>query len=150
MKYKKIKVDKYTQRELHRKKREEALKGEGEYEFVNNTRGDLSLEKPPISGPNPVPPGRTFIGDSYFLRLQRTGDVRLIKIIKERNDTMTEQKLILDQPARFTNQGQTEQVVPDNKAAKPLNENQPQQPATKPANKLITEDPMEGVEILLG
>ena len=152
MKYKKTsKLDKWTLREMRRKKREEALKGEGEYLFVNNTRGDLTLEKNPIKGPNPVPAGRTFVGDSYFFRLQKIGDVRLVEIIsepsKERKEPMADQKLILDQPDRFTNQGQTEHVAP--KDVKPLNENQPPKD-NKQEKKLITEDPMEGVEILLG
>jgi hypothetical protein len=158
MKYKKNnKVDKYTLREIRRKKREDALKGDGEYLFANNTRGDLTLEKNPIKSPIPtnprlIPIGQTFVGDSYFLRLQRSGEVRLIEVLKpaasERTGIMEEKKLILDQPNRFTNQGQTEHVVPDDKSVKPLIENQPQQ---QPAvDKLITEDPLEGVEILLG
>jgi hypothetical protein len=155
MKYKnKSKENKYTLREMKRQKRENALKGDGEYRFVNNTRGDLTLEKPPISGKNPVPVGQTFVGDNYFLRMMKTGDIRLVEVIKpaqcERKEIMPEQKLMLDQPSRFTNQGQTEHVVPDNKAAKPLVENQPNQPNKKAANTLITEDPLEGVEILLG
>lgn len=162
MKYKnknKNKIDKYTLREMKRKKREDALKGDGEYLFVNNTRGDLNLEKKPIKSPHPgmpcvIPPGQTFVGDSYFLRLQRSGEVRLIEVLKpaanERTGIMEDKKLILDQPNRFTNQGQTEHVIPDDKALKPLIENKPahaQQPAV---DKLITEDPLEGVEILLG
>jgi hypothetical protein len=151
MKYnKKVKVNKYTLREMKRQKRADALKGDGEYLFVNNTRGDLTLEKPPIKGRNPVPPGQTFVGDSYFLKLMKIGDVRLIETLKpaecERRN-MPDQKLILDQPNRFTNQGQTEHVVPEDKGVKPLLENQPHKPAV---DKLITEDPLEGVEILLG
>jgi hypothetical protein len=153
---KKVKVNKYTLREMKRQKREDSLKGDGEYLFVNNTRGDLNLEKKPIKSPHPgmpcvIPPGQTFVGDSYFLRLQRSGEVRLIEVLKpaanERTGIMEDKKLILDQPNRFTNQGQTEHVVPD-EALKPLIENKPaQQPAV---DKLITEDPLEGVEILLG
>ena len=151
MKYKKNvnKIDKYTLREMKRKKREEALKGDGEYLFVNNTRGDLSLAKPPIKGRNPVPVGQTFVGDSYFLNLQRSGEVRLIEVLKpalnERTGVMADQKLILDQPIRFTNQGQTEHVIPND--PRQLLENKPQEKQTE---KLITEDPLEGVEILLG
>ncbi len=162
MKYKRniSKIDKYTLREMKRKKREEALKGDGEYLFVNNTRGDLTLLKNPIKSPNPanpcvVPPGQTFVGDSYFLNLQRSGEVRLIEVLKpevsERTDIMEEKKLILDQPNRFTNDGQTEHVAPQDNP-EPLTENQPQQqkPPTPPKDTLITEDPLEGVEILLG
>lgn len=158
MKYKKNvnKVDKYTLREMKRQKRENALKGDGEYLFVNNTRGDLNLAKKPIKNthvgnPCVIPPGQTFVGDSYFLNLMRAGEIRLIEVLKpaanERNETMTDQKLILDQPNRFTNQGQTEHVVPEDNV-RPLIENQPQK---QPVNdKLIVEDPLEGVEILLG
>lgn len=157
MKYKKNinKIDKFTLREMKRKKREEALKGDGEYIFVNNTRGDLNLLKNPIKSPIPslpclIPPGKTFVGDSYFLNLMRSGEVRLVETLKpaqcERREIMPEQKLILDQPSRFTKQGQTEHVVPENKNPQPLIENQPQ----PTSDKLIVEDPLEGVEIILG
>jgi len=157
MKYKnKNKMDKYTLREMKRQKRENALKGDGEYLFVNNTRGDLNLEKKPIKSPIPsspcvIPPGQTFVGDNYFLKLMRSGEVRLIETLKlaqcERKEIMPDQKLILDQPNRFTNQGQTEHVVPEDKNVKPLVESGPDKPGV---NKLITEDPLDGVEILLG
>lgn len=150
------KVDKYTLRELKRQKREDALKGSGEYLFVNNTRGDLTLEKKPIKSPIPmspcvIPMGQTFVGDSYFLNLMRSGEIRLIEVLKpadsERTGIMEEKKLILDQPSRFTGAGQTEHVAPVD-APKPLIESKPVQ---KPAvDALITEDPLEGVEILLG
>jgi len=155
MKYKKNikKMDKYTLREMKRKKREDALKGDGEYLFVNNTRGALILEKPPIKGLNPVPPGQTFVGDNYFFNLMKIGDVRLVQTLKpasnERKETMADQKLILDQPARFTNQGQTEHVAaPDPKVARPLTESQPQDKPTI-SDRLLTEDPLAGVEIIL-
>ena len=154
---KQSKIDKFTLREMKRQKRVEALKGDGEYLFVNNTRGDLNLEKKPIKSPLPgspcvIPVGQTFVGDSYFLRLQKSGEVRLIEVLKpaanERMGIMEDKKLILDQPNRFTNQGQTEHVIPDDKTVKTLIENKPaQQPAV---DKLITEDPLEGVEILMG
>jgi hypothetical protein len=151
------KVDKHTLREMKRKKREDALKGDGEYLFVNNTRGELTLEKKPIKSPIPmhpclIPMGQTFVGDSYFLNMMRSGEIRLIEVLKpaenERTGIMEEKKLILDQPGRFTNQGQTEHVVPDDKTVKPLIENKPPQQST--VDKLITEDPLDGVEILFG
>lgn len=153
---KQSKIDKFTLREMKRQKREDALKGDGEYLFCNNTRGELTLLKKPIKSPIPmnpclIPIGQTFVGDSYFLNMMRSGEVRLIEVLKpaasERTDIMEEKKLILDQPSRFTNQGQTEHVAPTD-GPKPLVENKPtQQPAV---DKLITEDPLEGVEILLG
>lgn len=148
--------------DMKRKKAADAVKGDGVYLFVNNTRGDLTLPKPPLKGPNPVPPGRTFEGDSYFMCLMKTNDVRLIQVIKpaevkavatlpalpnlitEKEENMS-QKLILDQPETFTHQGKVEHTVPDGPNVK-LNENQPLQ---KPADRLLTEDPLEGVEIIL-
>lgn len=151
------KVDKYTLREMKRQKREDSLKGSGEYLFVNNTRGELILPKKPIKSPIPmqpcvIPMGQTFVGDSYFLNMMRSGEIRLIETLKpadnERTGIMEEKKLMLDQPNRFTNQGQTEHVVPDDKTVRPLIENQPHKQPAKDA--LITEDPIDGVEILLG
>ena len=129
MRYKKEKIakmNKWDLRELKKKKLKESLKGKGRYLFVNNTKGDLSLLKPPLKGRNPVPPGQTFEGDSYFFTLQRTGDIRLIEVIeapkppvpvleapKPINQANMEKKLMLDQPERFTNAGHTEQVLPD-------------------------------------
>jgi hypothetical protein len=147
--------------DMKRKKAADAVKGDGVYLFVNNTRGDLTLPKPPLKGPNPVPPGRTFEGDSYFMCLMKTNDVRLIQVIKaaevkavatlpallnltEKEENMP-QKLILDQPETFTHQGKVEHTVPDGPNVK-LNENQPSQ---KPADRLLTEDPLAGVEIIL-
>lgn len=144
--------------DMKRKKAADAVKGDGVYLFVNNTRGDLSLPKPPLKGPNPVPPGRTFEGDSYFMCLLKTNDVRLIEVIKPAANTVSStpvlinerienmpQKLILDQPETFGHQGKIEHVVPDGQNVK-LNETQP---AEKPADKLLVEDPMAGVEIIL-
>lgn len=146
--------DKYELRELKRLKVEQATKGEGLYLFVNNTRGDLMLPKPVIVNGvevRNIPPGRTFEADSYYFNMMKTNQIRLVKVIQDPNkkeETMTEQKLILDQPDRFTQQGKTEHVVPVEK--KQLNENQPASPKKKAPDALITEDPMSGVEIILG
>lgn len=161
MKYKNQKIakmNKWDLRELKRKKLEDSLKGEGRYLFVNNTRGDLTLNKTPLKGitingevSRTIPPNKTFEGDSYFFCLLKTGDLRLVEVIQTPPITQElikenmEKKLILDQPERFTNQGQTEHVLPKIEN-KPLNESQP---APKPVNKLLTEDPLAGVEIIL-
>lgn len=154
MKYKsqKNKVNKYTLREMKRKKMEDAMKGDGQFLFVNNTRGELSLMKKPIRGMNPVPPGQTFVGDSYFFNLMRTGDVRLIETIVPsavKEEIMPEKKLLLNQPDRFTDKGKTEHVVPGDKSVNTLNENQPKSAPPK-SDVLLTEDPLDGVEIIFG
>ena len=48
---------------------------------------------------------------------------------------------MLDQPEKFTNEGKTEQVLRE----RPLNENNPE----KNQDRLLTEDPLAGVEIIL-
>lgn len=163
MKYKKQKIakmNKWDLMALKKKKLEDSLKGSGRFLFVNNTRGDLTLMKPPLKGRNPVPPGQTFEGDSFFNYLLKTGDARLVEVIESPNIALPppvtegkidmEKKLMLDQPERFTNQGQTEQVLADpKKVNKPLNENQPAKAGNRPVDKLLTEDPMAGVEIIL-
>lgn len=137
--------------DMKRKKAAEAVKGDGVYLFVNNTRGELTLPKAPLKGPKVIPPGRTFEGDSYFMCLVKTNDVRLIEVIKPSAASMpcikeenNMKKLILDQPDTFNNQGKIEHVVPEKNVK--LNEGQPNE---KQENKLLTEDPLAGVEIIL-
>jgi hypothetical protein len=165
MKYKKQKIakmNKWDLMALKKKKLEDSLKGAGRFLFVNNTRGELFLLKPPLKGRNPVPAGQTFEGDSFFNYLLKTGEARLVEVIESPNAALPapiptpivegkimDKKLMLDQPERFTNQGQTEQVIIDpKKLNKPLNENQPAK-SNRAVDKLLTEDPMAGVEIIL-
>ncbi len=74
-----------------------------------------------------IPPGKTFEGDSYYLNMVKSNQLRLVKTISDPNkkeeNTMQEEKLILDQPDRYTQQGKTEQVIPAKKEQ--LNEGQP-------------------------
>jgi hypothetical protein len=144
-------LNKYEAREAKRIKIDQASKGTGLYLFVNHTKGELILGKPIIVNGvtvTRIPPGRTFEGDSYFFYLMKANQIRLIKTLEapKKDEKMNEEKLILDQPDRFTEQGKTEHVVPVKKEK--LNENQPDN--KKKADVLINEDPMSGVEILLG
>ena len=59
---------------------------------------------------------------------------------------MLEQKLILDQPDRVTQEGTVESVVPQPKQKKTKNESRTSK--TPEPEVLLTEDPMSGVEIL--
>ena len=65
------------------------------------------------------------------------------KTILEQKEPDMEEKLILDQPDCITPQGKTEQVVVDPK--KKLNEVVPED---NPKDVLLTEDPLDGVEII--
>jgi hypothetical protein len=134
----------------------ESLKGEGVYVFQNNTKGDLQLPKAPIKGGvrigniTLIPCGGKFEGDSYFMSMVRTNELRLLETLitpeqQRESAAMQEQKLILNQPDRITDKGKVEQVVTQPQV--PLNEGKP---SDKPGEEvLISEDPMAGVEIIL-
>lgn len=134
-------------------KRDDALHGEGLFVFQNNTKGTLDLPKATASGKKHLEQGEQFQGDNYFMRLVPTM-LRYIReivpaggakaaLVELKENTMSE-KLILDQPDKVTNQGTVEHVLAEPK--KQLNESQPKQPQL---DVLLTEDPMDGVEIIL-
>ena len=60
---------------------------------------------------------------------------------------MLEQKLILDQPDRVTNEGTVENVV-QQQPKKKVKQNESRQPKPAQPDVLLNEDPMAGVEIL--
>jgi len=131
--------------------------GEGLYVFRNKTGGTLELPKPTPSGRTHVGADQEWQGDNYYMKLVQAHEAVLVKVLltpdqtmamkKEKEKPMNEEKLILDQPERVTQEGTVEQVVQDEKKKKPLNETpaegQPQ------GDVLINEDPMEGVDILM-
>jgi hypothetical protein len=157
MKYHKF--NKYEKKQQRQLKLQDALKGEGVYVYENNTKGDLDLPKPTASGKKTLKVGEQFQGDNYYMRYVPTM-LRYIRCIVpagpqpaplpaaplNEETIMNEQKLILDQPDRVTHKGKVEQVVPQ--PNQQLNEGQPKQQPTPEV--LINEDPMEGVEIILG
>lgn len=142
--------------------REHHQKGEGLFRFRNRSK-EATLTLPKISadgkrmiGPaNPNVPGSgEFEGDSYFLSLVPRECV-LVETIQPpqkkapvQETTMTEEKLILDQPEQVTEQGTVEHVSVSDPNVKPLNEQPGADPATKPQETLLTEDPMDGVTII--
>ena len=141
---KRKKLNKYERSAEYTKKLENALKGEGLYVFRNNTGGSLILPKPSKEGLKLIQAGQTFRGDSYFMHLLKTNEIRLVETIEspERKETM--EKLIVDQPDRVTNEGTVEDIV-DPKVTQ-LNEGEPQEDLDK--DILLVEDPMDGIEII--
>jgi len=134
------KLNKYERREDLKVRKTEALKGTGKYVFKNNTSGTLKLPKPALDGRLNIPKDGTFEGDSYFMSYVPTL-LRFINEITEiKENEMEEQKLILDQPNKITNQGTVEQVMTKEKQI--LIE----QPAK--GDVLLNEDPMAGIEII--
>ena len=140
-----------TKREniLERKKTMELVQhGEGLYIFRNRTGGSLILIKESADGQKTIGPGETWEGDDYFMQLVPR-EATVVKVLlspeETRNKKMTEEKLILDQPDQVTQEGTVEHVV--EAPAAPLNEEAPVED-NKNAEVLLTEDPMEGIEIL--
>lgn len=145
-----MKLSKYEAREYRKKKLEHHLKGEGLYVYRNASKADLMLPKPAANGQKYVRPGDEFQGDSYFMEMVKTNQVRLVRTLitpeQERGTKMNEEKLICDQPDIVTTQGKVEHVVVTEK--KPLNESGKKQEATSQPEVLINEDPLAGVDIL--
>jgi hypothetical protein len=136
-----------TQRREERKQQiRDALHGEGLYLYENNTRGDLMLPKPAAGGQKRVGVKQQFQGDSYFMQMVRSNDLKLIReIASPERLAMAEQKLLLDQPETVTHAGPVEHVIKDNPM--PLNETQPKG-TEKAQDVLINENPLDGVVIV--
>ena len=150
-----MRLNKYEAQEYRRNKLGNALKGEGLYVYRNATKADLVLPKPAKNGVKMIGPGKEFHGDSYFMQMVKTNEVRLVRTLitpeEQKEIKMAEEKLLLDQPDTITTEGTVEHVIV--KPELPLNE------AKKPCccgggtcneNKevLINEDPMDGVDII--
>lgn len=154
------KLNRLERREFQKQKLAQNLAGDGLYVYENNTSGTLTLPKPTASGKRTLAPKEQFQGDSYFMSLVKPPN-NLLKFVREitpnlpENQTQTlvetnmnEQKLILDQPDRVTSEGTVEQVVKQ-PAPQKLNDSVEKKPAP-PKEVLLTEEPMDGIEIILG
>jgi hypothetical protein len=146
--------NKWERKENRAKELAKNMHGEGLYLYENVNNADLTLPRPTKGGVRKVGPKGRFQGDNYYMQMVRSHDLRLIEILQtpeaEREANMKEQKLILDQPDRVTNEGTIEQVVAPGKAKlHKLNDATEEKEKQKQPEVLITEDPMSGVEIIL-
>ena len=166
-------LTRYEKRTMHAEKLKNDMAGTGVYVYENNTDGDLTLPKPTDSGVRKISPkgkpGCRFQGDSYYL--QWVGSpMNLLKFVEEIVPKMTfqelqdhkakqqllleetemanERQLLLDQPDCITHNGKIERVVVEPGQIKINDNTDPNQ--KKPADVLLTEDPLDGVEIILG
>lgn len=131
------------------------------YIFENHKNNDFSLPVKSYCGKKMIGPRGRFTGDSYFLSFVKTGDLRMIQVLEHKVEeppaVINEasegnmEKLILDQPEKFTTKGQTEHVVVDNPQAKKLTEitGDKASQQTQP-DILLTENPLEGIDIING
>ena len=153
------KLNRFERRIEQKTKTANSIAGTGLFVYENNTNGHLTLPKATTSGQRVVGPKEQFQGDSYFMSLVKPPN-NLLKFVKtivnedqlpkttslmETTD-MNEQKLILDQPDRVTSEGTVEQIV-SKKPVQKLNDAVAEK--TK-QEVLLTEEPMDGVEIILG
>jgi hypothetical protein len=131
------KFTKYERAQIRKEKLKNAMFGEGRYVFQNNTSGELELPKLPLEGiSKKIGKGAKFIGDSYFMQMVRTNDLKLIEEIKV-------EKLITEQPPVVTTGGTVEFITPDTKKQKLTEEEDKNK-----KNVLLTEDPLGGVVIV--
>lgn len=151
MRLPKKKITKKEKKQINTNTRQNNLNGTGVYIFQNITNGDFMLPKRSMEGKNLVRAKEQFKGDSYFMRFIGPPNnllkmIRRIEETKTEVNTMTDNKLILDQPDQITSEGKIEHVVADTKKAiikeNDANKNQ--------ENVLINESPVDGLEIILG
>ena len=159
-------LNRYERREMHAEKLKNNMSGTGIYVYENNTDGDLRLPKATASGIKMVGPRKRFQGDSYFMSWVGS-PMNLLKLVEvivqkdniyakkvepeeslQENVMTNENQLLLDQPDTITNQGKVERVVVE-PTLQPINDNtqSKNQPTTE---VLLTEDPVDGVTIILG
>ena len=121
------------------------------YIFENHRNADFSLPKKSIDGKKMIPPTGRFHGDEYFITFVKTGDLRLADTIHPKPKPITEstgenmEKLILDQPEKFTHEGKTEHVVAPQKKVV-LNDNNQINKINE--DVLLVESPMDGIDII--
>jgi len=154
MKYR-PRLNRYERRVAQKEKLEHDLSGGGKYIYQNNTDGDLKLPKPTQQGITTVGPRNMFEGDSYYMKWVGSpmNMLRLVQVVEDVNQKkneekmMNEQKLILDQPDTVTTKGTVERVVV-NPGQNVINDSVKTQ--DPPKDILLNEDPLDGVEIILG
>lgn len=141
--------------ELQRQKVSASLNGTGLFLFKNKTNASLQLPKKSSDGKVWVEPNQTWRGDSFFLKMIPQEAV-LVETIESPNQTeetsMSEEKLILDQPDQITTEGKLEHIV-SNEPVVISEETTKKKRKTKTEsknkeNKLLTEDPIAGVTII--
>lgn len=128
------------------------VSGKGEYIYKNNTKGTLILSKESLDGKKNIPIGGTWRGDDHYMYLFKSNDALLIETISDSNnqkESNMENKLILDQPETFTTKGAVEQVEIGKDSVAKLNEVVPNENLEDEKEKLINEDPMDGIQIIL-
>ena len=145
------KFTKYEKKQHREAKLAADMAGTGLFVYQNNTGGDLILAKTGSDGTKKLAKGATFQGDSYFKQWvgPPLNTLRFISIVTEsdnnkivteaelavfKGEPMPEPKLIIDQPDRVLEQPKENKETTESKESEEM---------------LLTEEPMDGVEIIL-
>lgn len=144
MKYRKF--NKYEQKEEQARALEAATSGEGMYLYENNSDATLTLPRPTASGLRIIGARKQFQGDNYYMQMVQSGLLRLIKELQAppKEQVMTDEKLILDQPDTVTEKGKVEHVVetPTQKLHEQEGDEQPE--------VLLNEGPVDDGFVIVG
>lgn len=148
---KRKKVNKIERSILRKEKLSQVQSGSGLFLFKNKTNASLQLPKRSSDGKIWVEANQTWEGDSFFIKMIPK-EAMLVKKIKDpEEEKMQEEKLILDQPDQITNEGKIEHVVEDEviiNEVKNKTKRKTKSESNKNKDKLITENPIEGVTII--
>ena len=145
------KITREEKTENHKKMIIQKQHGEGLFLFKNKSPfASLYLPKKSFDGKKCVGPNETWKGDSYFFTMIPQ-DAILIETLINPNQTikenkMSEERLLLDQPDQITNNGQVEHIVSNAQVS--INEDDKKEEQTEIKDKLLTEDPLAGVTII--
>lgn len=144
------KINKKLRTEDKKRKLEQSQFGEGLFLFKNNNNASLQLPKISSDGKRWVHANETWEGDSFFLKMIPREAV-LVKTIKSPNECREENKmndkLLLDQPDQVTEDGTLEHIVSVEKVE--INEEKKSQPQKIKNKKLLTEDPVGDMTIII-
>lgn len=108
--------------------------------YKNFNRDEVKLPEPNREGQYIISPNGEFTADSRYFSLLKLGRLKLIREVEQQ--IMPKEKLITEQPPTVTNAGVVEYVVKDDKQQ--LNEGE-----KKKKEKVLTENPLGGVKLLL-
>lgn len=112
------------------------MAGVGEFVFENNTKGDLYLPRPTVTGRSKVRLGEQFVGDSYYMQMVKSHELKFIREVEQPME-----KLITEQPPVVTEKGKVE-FVQDAQPPVKLEQDK------NSGEILLNEGPLDGVKIL--
>lgn len=109
--------------------------------FENITKSDQQLPRISHDNKSWIKPGERFVGDDYYRCVRGFAFVESYQ-----EESKVSEKLILDQPDTITNAGKVEHTIVDRNPQKEAKS----EAKSKDKETLIVEDPIDGVDVILG